>query len=211
MKYYVYQLIDPNSNKPFYVGKGTGNRAWSHNAFKDHNNNPHKDNYVKKLHLQDTEPIVKIVEYFNDEQDAYRFEAELTESIGLKNLTNMVVGGQPPSKVGWSPTAETRLKRSRGLKGIPRTKEWCANLSKAKKGENNPMYGRKNPCSVDRQIAIIKTKNLPNYELYKTAITMMNNGVSADKVAKELNISRNVCFKLKNRTHLFFKAFPELV
>ena len=39
----------------------------------------------------------------------------------------------------------------------------------------------------------------------------MDNGTSADTVATQLGIGRGVCFKLKNRSHLFFKAFPELV
>ena len=30
LKYYVYLLIDPTTNKPFYVGKGQGNRIFSH-------------------------------------------------------------------------------------------------------------------------------------------------------------------------------------
>ena len=73
------------------------------------------------------------------------------------------------------------------------------------------MYGKKNPCSLDKQLSIIRTKNLPNYDLYKQAIGLMDNGTSADTVATQLGIGRGVCFKLKNRSHLFFKAFPELV
>lgn len=37
-----------------------------------------------------------------------------------------------------------------------------------------------------------------------------NKGISADQVSIQLGVGRGVCFKLKNRTHLFFKAFPEL-
>ena len=40
---------------------------------------------------------------------------------------------------------------------------------------------------------------------------MMNEGISADNVSIQLDISRGVCFKLKNRSHLFFKAFTELI
>ena len=28
--YYVYMLIDPSNNKPFYVGKGKNNRVFDH-------------------------------------------------------------------------------------------------------------------------------------------------------------------------------------
>ena len=66
MKYYVYQLIDPTSQLPFYIGKGSGDRAWSHNEFKDGNENPYKDRYIKKLHDQNLEPVVDIVKYFDD-------------------------------------------------------------------------------------------------------------------------------------------------
>jgi hypothetical protein len=211
MKYYVYQLIDPVLNKPFYIGKGSKNRAWSHNEFKDGNENLYKDRYIKKLHSQNLKPIVDIIEYFDIEQDAYDYEETLTESIGLENLTNIVIGARPPSKIGWKPSNETLAKRSRGLKGIPRTEEWCRNLSLAKQGENNPMYGKSNPCSAERKLAILRAKNQNNYNLYKTAISLIDTGQSVDLVAKELNIGRGVCFRLKNRTHGIFQAFPELV
>lgn len=211
MKYYVYQLIDPASNTPFYIGKGTSNRAWSHNNFKDGNENPYKDRYIKKLHSQNLEPIIDIVKYFDLEQDAYNYEEYLTEYIGLENLTNLVIGARPPSKKGWKPSKETLSKRSRGLKGIPRTKEWCDNLSLAKQGEKNPMYGKFKPCSAERKLAILRGKNQSNYELYKTAISLLDLGIAVDKVSKDLKIGRGVCFRLKNRTHGIFQAFPELV
>ncbi len=30
LKYYVYLYIDPRDSKTFYIGKGTGNRAFTH-------------------------------------------------------------------------------------------------------------------------------------------------------------------------------------
>lgn len=211
MKYYVYQLLDPITSKPFYIGKGTGDRAWTHNDFKDGNGNLYKDRYIRKLHQHGLTPTVDIVKYFINEEDAYSFEEQLTESIGLENLTNLVPGSRPPSKLGWHPNEETLAKRSRGLKGIPRTEEWCKNLSISKQGENNPMYGKKAPCTNERKLAVLRGKNQQNYELYKTAISLMDQGKSADMVSKELKIGRGVCFRLKNRTHGLFEAFPEII
>lgn len=73
MKYYVYQLIDPITNNPFYIGKGSSDRAWTHNKFKDGNENPYKDRFIRNLHNQNLEPIVKIISHFNSEQEAYSF------------------------------------------------------------------------------------------------------------------------------------------
>ena len=61
MKYYVYQLLDPRSNTVLYVGKGTGNRAYTHNQFKDGNNNYYKDGIIKELHQQGLEPTISTV------------------------------------------------------------------------------------------------------------------------------------------------------
>lgn len=210
--YYVYQLIDPRSNKPFYVGKGSGDRAYTHNKFKDGNENPYKDRLIKKLHQQGLEPVVDIVKYFgDDEQAAYTYEEQLTESIGLENLTNIVIGARPPSQKGRPVSAESRAKRSANLKGIPRSEEWKKKLSASKSGTNNPRFGIKEPCTEERRLAILRGKNASNYELYKKAITLMDNGKSADAVSKELGIGRNVCFQLKRRQHGFFEVFPELI
>jgi len=211
MKYYVYQLLDPRSNTVLYVGKGTGNRAYTHNQFKDGNNNYYKDGIIKELHQQGLEPTVEIVEYFIDEHKAYDFEDKLIETIGIDNLTNITEGARPPSKLGWTPSAETLAKRSRGLKGIPRTEEWKKNLSLSKQGANNPRYGIKEPCTEKRRLAVLRGKNAPNYNTYKKAIALMDNGKSADTVSKKLSVGRGVCLKLKNRTHGFFQAFPELI
>ena len=210
MKYYVYELLDPRDNTPFYIGKGTGYRARSHLVGKGQKFNPHKDAKIHKIRSEGSEPSYNIVKYFDDEDAAYQYETSLIESIGLDNLTNMksVSKGQD---IGWKPSKETLQKRSRGLKGIPRSEEWCRKLSQAKSGENNPMYGRKEPCSEARQLAILKGKNEPNKDLYTQAIVAMNEGESADSVSRRLNIGRGVCFRLKNRTHGIFAAFPELL
>ena len=85
--------------------------------------------------------------------------------------------------------------------------------SMARMGKNNPRWGvKEDPETTERRLlAMLITKNRPNYDTYKKAIALMDNGKSAGTVSKELSVGRGVCFKLKNRTHGIFTAFPELV
>jgi|TARA_B110000977_G_C10759028_1_gene369899 group I intron endonuclease len=143
-----------------------------------------------------------------DNEDMYIQEHDTMTPNGY----NLVAGGGlPPTKQGWKPSAETLAKRSASLKGIVRTEEWCKNLSESKSGKNNPRYGIKEPCTEERRLAVLRGKNAPNYNTYKKAIALMDNGKSAGTVSKELSVGRGVCFKLKNRTHGIFQAFPELI
>ena len=52
-KYYVYHLIDPTTNIPFYVGMGIGRRLYHHEilarAGKKSNNNGHLFNKINKI------------------------------------------------------------------------------------------------------------------------------------------------------------------
>lgn len=99
--YYVYQLIDPRSGLPFYVGKGSGDRAYLHAKFKDGNNNPHKDRVVRKILNEGLEPIVKYIHRdIVDEAIAYDLETEHIKEIGIKNLTNICEDANPPVKYG---------------------------------------------------------------------------------------------------------------
>lgn len=85
--------------------------------------------------------------------------------------------------------------------------------SESRQGELNPRYGVKEDSATTqaRRIAMIRTKNIDKLDTFKQAIDLMNQGQSAYSTAKQLNIGRGVCWKLKNRTHGLFEAFPELV
>ena len=83
--------------------------------------------------------------------------------------------------------------------------------SGSRRGSGNPMYGKKSPCSEEKRLDIIRTKNQEHLETYKKAVDMMNNGFSTVQTWKKLGISRTTVIRLKNRTHGFFKLFPELI
>jgi group I intron endonuclease len=145
-----------------------------------------------------------------ENEDSYIQEHNTMAPIGYNLVEG---GGLPPNKNGWHPSANTLKKRSASLKGINRTDEWRERLSASKTGAKNPRYGIKEDSAIteNRVKAAMLTKHTPNYDRYKDAIELMNNGVSADTVSKQFNIGRGVCFKLKNRSHGFFECFPELI
>lgn len=126
--YYVYQLVDPRNNKPFYIGEGKGKRAWSHLSFQSRCNNPHKDRVIKKIHSMGLEVIViMLYENLTKEQARY-YETKVIEEIGIDNLTNICKNANPPilkgdknGFYGKTHTEETRKTLCDINKGVDRT------------------------------------------------------------------------------------------
>jgi len=109
--YYVYGLIDPRTNLPFYIGKGKGDRWKFHYLEKSLNEgyNDRKKAKIKKLKSLGYE--VPIVEFYaqNIEEDlAYKIETSLILKygrIGFEEngiLTNLSTDSNPPNFKGKS-------------------------------------------------------------------------------------------------------------
>lgn len=86
--YYVYEWIIKQTGEIFYIGKGTGNRC----------NQISCRNEVFKKYYYNNDCEVRILEYFENEQDAFNKEAELIQyyhSIGQAkaSLDNGGTGG----------------------------------------------------------------------------------------------------------------------
>jgi len=77
-KYYVYTHSDI-SGKVFYVGKGTGDRAWRNNRTKE---------WKDKITLLSNQYYVEIVYDELTEEEALDAEALLIELYGFDNLIN---------------------------------------------------------------------------------------------------------------------------
>ena len=92
--FYVYALKDPTSSPalPFYVGKGTGLRAWEHELHPDQSL---KGQRIRRIQGAGREvSVVRLVDQLTEEQ-ALKVEAELISAFGTVAtggiLTNSIV------------------------------------------------------------------------------------------------------------------------
>ena len=79
--YYVYALKDPRPNpaKIFYIGKGTGNRAWSHITNID---DTPKGIFIKEIKASGKEVMITLLVSDLTEVQALKIESELISSFG---------------------------------------------------------------------------------------------------------------------------------
>lgn len=100
--YYVYALIDPKTEKIFYVGKGS-NKRWKDHFRKSSDLNEDKNKKIKTIleDEYDPEECFKLLHKNLKEKEAFRKEVEEIKKIGVENLTNINKGGkQPPTYKG---------------------------------------------------------------------------------------------------------------
>lgn len=92
--YYVYALKDPRKNPvlPFYIGKGTGTRAWDHTASVDETA---KGRRIAEIVASKHEVVTTILADELTEVQALKLESELISSFGTEQtggfLTNTVI------------------------------------------------------------------------------------------------------------------------
>ncbi len=89
LEHYVYVYSDPDTKEPFYVGKGKGNRVFTHLDEQSENDKVHKINEIRE---RGKEPIIEILAHGLDNETALKVEAAAIDLIGIKNLTNIQRG-----------------------------------------------------------------------------------------------------------------------
>src|SRR5690554_3327341 len=93
--YYVYALINPNDNRPFYIGKGIGNRVFNHQncAIKDDYSNLKLDT-IREIIESGKKVEHIIIRHGLTEKEAFEVEASLID-FGNKfgfGFSNIVLG-----------------------------------------------------------------------------------------------------------------------
>ncbi len=97
--YCVYALKDPRSDpaKPFYVGKGTGVRAWDHLAKADETR---KGRRIQEIRDAGSKALVAPLVEGLSESQAMRLEAELISAFGTEDSGGILTNAVLPSGLG---------------------------------------------------------------------------------------------------------------
>jgi hypothetical protein len=108
-RYYVYILVDPRNNKPFYVGKGTDRRMYEHVAEVKRGSctNVAKAAIINELLAVGLEPEYKIYDKNLTEKRAYIIEGALINA-NRKSLTNEAAGHKPKLDADPAQTPDSR-------------------------------------------------------------------------------------------------------
>jgi len=144
-KFYVYEHWRPDEDVIFYVGKGQKRRAWDTHRGR----NPWHKFIVAKLKRVGTPHEVRVVEYFDNEEEAFRRESELIsywKSLGAE-LVNLTEGGEGPS--GRKHTEEWKQSLRVRMKGRRPSAETRAKMSAAAMGNQKGRGQKRSQTAID--------------------------------------------------------------
>lgn len=139
--YFIYFLIRPGTNIPFYIGKGSNNRPYRHFT-ETVSKNPYKTRTINKYLSEGFTPddMIRLHTTELSEEEAFDLEKSLIMAYGRKGidqygiLTNIHAGGSG------SPILEGQTYDS--TYGIEKSAAIRSKISKANSGKPSPTKGK---------------------------------------------------------------------
>jgi hypothetical protein len=203
MKYYVYTMS--HLGVIFYVGKGTGNRMFIHEKrarknIKSNNNSSLFEKIFSIIFNNESIEYKKIFETDN-ECEAYKFEYETIEKIGLQNLCNLT---KDYLKTSVSDRVKEGLSKSEKFKSVLELKRTLGVRQYYKEinlGEKNPRFGKKN--TEEHMIAIKNSLiGVPKSEEHKNKISDALKGIKrSDDTKNKVSESLKKSTKFQEKVH----------
>jgi hypothetical protein len=190
--FYVYALIDPDDNLPFYVGKGIKNRDTSHIRETMLGNIPHGNKHlyytIKKIVKNGKSVIVERWNTNLNEDVALIKEVEYIKKYGRRDLktgilTNLTNGGEGQS--GWIPDDGYKKR-----------------MSIATSGKKNGMFGRVHTKETRDKIAEKARNRVFTDEMRKTwslVTTGKRNPFCGKKHTEETKVKLSLSLKNRKR------------
>jgi hypothetical protein len=154
-KFYVYAHYRESDGRIFYVGKGCGKRAHSSQG---------RSEYWHRISAKHRRSVKKLRDCL-PEACAFSLEKALI-AIHKENLCNATDGGE-------------------GATGLKRTTEWRSAMSIRVSGENNPMFGRREPLSEEHKAKIGLANRKPKPKGFGDAVSKRMAGVALTEEQKE--------------------------
>jgi hypothetical protein len=96
--YYIYAIKDPRTSpaKPFYIGKGTGSRAYDHLVSEDATR---KYSRIREIVAAGAKPFIEILADDLTDQQALKLEAEMIAAFGTIESGGLLTNSVMPSGV----------------------------------------------------------------------------------------------------------------
>lgn len=149
--FYVYEHWRPDTNTCFYVGKGSGNRAWNMRQ-----RNKYHKSICKKLRDQGLIVEVRIIVKDLLEEAAFCVEKDRIALYGLDALANFTLGGE--GFLGGRHTIESKAKISAASKKY--VSENIELIRERFTGAKNPFYGKTHSPETRKRLSE-KFKGVP--------------------------------------------------
>lgn len=214
-KWYVYTLNDPDTNIPFYVGKGQRYRMYNHfynvKKRKIPNGNFRLYDKIKSIIDNGKKIEYEIVFSSDDEKETYNKEYQLIHEIGIDNLCNLFLGhgtsysGEKHWNFGNTTPQNIREKIGKSKLGDKHTEEAKKKMSHRMQGKLHPMFGKHHTDKSKRKMS----ENHADFNGKKNPFYQKTHSIETKEYFKKL-YSKTFKIILPDNTYVLIKGKKEV-